>query len=124
MGNDEDRAFVRKSCIRFAFPGDDEDGVVFDTTGCCQCPQEYDGHQAWIDYGVCWTEKPDPACEITDCHTKSYMWYPYIENPDYSGGDYSLACFECRSRARCDNNCSPGGDHGSTGADAPLMDGM
>ena len=24
--NDEDRAFVRKSCIRFAFPGDDEDG--------------------------------------------------------------------------------------------------
>jgi len=99
-------------------PNDHQDGVVFDTTGCCTCPPEYDGHQAWIHNGVCWTGKPDPACEMADCHDKSYTWYPYMDS-----GDYSVECFECRRNAMCQNNCSPGGDHGSTGADAPLMDG-
>merc|ERR1711907_765763 len=79
---------------------DHQDGVVFDTTGCCTCPPEYDGHQAWIDNGVCWTGKPDPACEMADCHNKSYMWYSYTDFVNY------VECFECNRHKMCQNNCA------------------
>lgn len=93
----EDRSFVRKSCVSFPFPpGGDNGNDMTDNDGCCQCPSEYDGHTAWIDNGVCWNGKPEAACDVAGCQDKYYAWYP-----NGSG----LECFQCRSNVMCTNLC-------------------